>query len=193
MRRSMVYRPLIQENVEAAARLLTFAWPVKAAKRNALSGVDMAKLKFAFQSEYYKTHRRQLRDYVFGYFHLAAGLASSVAPISNAMMEIPVRQKSFANILGITDQRPFPKFSNRTSVCRQRATEQAGNEKKIIFLSDPFSRYIEPETEQAAFDILSNVWIRCSCASDPRRGCFVSLEGIYRRSAPSCGQKYLIY
>ena len=36
------------------------------------SGVDMPKLKFEFMNEYYKTHRRQLRDYLFGYFHIVS-------------------------------------------------------------------------------------------------------------------------
>src|SRR5437773_1386541 len=84
--------------VEATARALDLCLACKGCKAECPSGVDMAKLKFAFQAEYYKTHRRQLRDYVFGYFHIAAGLASSVAPISNAMMEIPVVKKVFTNI-----------------------------------------------------------------------------------------------
>ena len=148
--------------VEAAAKALDLCLACKGCKAECPSGVDMAKLKFAFQAEYYKTHRRQLRDYIFGYFHIAAGFASSVAPISNAMMEIPVVKKVFANILGITDKRPFPKFVNRRSRIGRPVAEGVSrpgrdnpNGKKAIFVPDAFSRYIEPETEQAALDILS--------------------------------------
>jgi Fe-S oxidoreductase len=115
----------------------------------------MAKLKFAFQSEYYKTHRRQLRDYVFGYFHIAAGLASSIAPISNAMLGIPGLRNVIAKILGITPHRPFPIFVRPSSRSPLQGDADAQPRKKIIFLSDAFARYIEPETEQAALDILS--------------------------------------
>ena len=142
------------KRVEAAAAALDLCLACKGCKAECPSGVDMAKLKFAFQSEYYKTHRRHLRDYVFGYFHIAAGIASSAAPISNAMLEIPFLKNLAAKILGITAQRPFPKFSKDRAMLKKESGSHGGKT-RVIFLSDPFARYIEPETEQAAFDILS--------------------------------------
>lgn len=139
--------------VEAVAQALDLCLACQGCKAECPSGVDMAKLKFAFQAKYYKTHRRQLRDYVFGYFHVAAAVASSLAPLSNVMMQIPVVKNTFSRILGITDQRPFPKFSARRAVISMKEPRKAGE--KIIFVSDAFSRYIEPEVEQAAFNILS--------------------------------------
>jgi Fe-S oxidoreductase len=112
----------------------------------------MAKLKYAFQAEYYKTHRRQWRDYVFGYFHVAAKLAAAVAPLSNALMAVPPIKNLMANVLGITPHRPFPKFSTRRA--KLSTTEIRSPGKKVILLSDTFARYIEPDTEQAALDIL---------------------------------------
>jgi FAD/FMN-containing dehydrogenase/Fe-S oxidoreductase len=137
--------------VEAIAAALDLCLACKGCKAECPSGVDMAKLKFAFQSEYYKTHRRQLRDYVFGYFHAAAGLAASVAPVTNALLEVTFIKNLVAKLLGITAERPFPKFSSRRSSLQR---DMPGG-RKVIFLSDPFARYIEPETEQAALDILT--------------------------------------
>ncbi|HKF95600.1 MAG TPA: FAD-linked oxidase C-terminal domain-containing protein, partial [Gammaproteobacteria bacterium] len=155
---SFVYQPEHKQRVEAAAAALDLCLACKGCKAECPSGVDMAKLKFAFQAEYYKTHRRQLRDYVFGYFHIAADLAASMAPILNAMMEIPLIKNLVAKILGITSQRPFPKFKRAAerSHFSRRPAEQPDSQpgQKIIFLSDPFARYIEPETEQAALEIL---------------------------------------
>ncbi len=139
--------------VEATATALDLCLACKGCKAECPSGVDMAKLKFAFEAEYYKTHRRPLRDYAFGYFHVTAALASAVAPLSNAMMEISVVKNLTARILGITTQRPFPKFVNNQN--RSPFKRDAAGGKRVIFLSDPFARYIEPETEQAALDILS--------------------------------------
>ena len=146
-----------QERVEAVARALDLCLACKGCKAECPSGVDMAKLKFAFQAEYYKTHPRQWRDYVFGYFHLVAALAASVAPLSNALLELPALKKLVAQTLGITDQRPFPKFARRKNHLVQYAltghrVEQ--QRKRIVFLSDVFSRYIEPDVEQAALRIL---------------------------------------
>ncbi|HLO29932.1 MAG TPA: FAD-linked oxidase C-terminal domain-containing protein, partial [Anaerolineales bacterium] len=142
--------------VEATAAALDLCLACKGCKAECPSGVDMAKLKFAFQSEYYKTHRRQLRDYVFGYFHLAAGLAASVAPISNTLMAIPVIKNMVARSLGITSRRPFPKFVRRRASAPTPQTGRHEESKhRVIFLSDAFARYIEPETEQAVLDLLS--------------------------------------
>ena len=113
------------------------------------SGVDMPKLKYEFMNEYYKTHRRQLRDYLFGYFHVAAKLLSPVAPLTNAFMKMDWSRKIIARVTGITVKRPFPVFATRRSRFQRDATAA-----KVIFLSDVFSRYLEPEVEQAAFDIL---------------------------------------
>lgn len=139
------------DKVEATAAALDLCLACQGCKAECPSGVDMAKLKFAFQAEYYRTHRRHLRDYVFGYFHVAAGLAASLAPVTNALMEVTFLKNLVTKILGITPNRPFPKFSSH----RSRLLREKQNGRKIIFLSDPFARYIEPETEQAALDILT--------------------------------------
>jgi FAD/FMN-containing dehydrogenase/Fe-S oxidoreductase len=141
-----------EELTEPVAQALDLCLACKGCKAECPSGVDMAKLKFAFEHEYYKTHRRPLRDYVFGYFDVVAALASLFAPLSNAVMQISVFKNYVARILQITPNRPFPRFT------RQRAKFSAslGNTgKRIIYLSDSFARYIEPEVEQAAFDVLS--------------------------------------
>jgi Fe-S oxidoreductase len=147
-----------REQVEATAAALDLCLACKGCRAECPSGVDMAKLKFAFQSEYYKTHPRHLRDYVFGYFHVAAGLAASMGPVTNALMEIALIKNLVAKALGITPHRPFPKFSSRDARFPRGALERQRDTpvgKKVIFLSDPFACYIEPETEQAALDILS--------------------------------------
>jgi FAD/FMN-containing dehydrogenase/Fe-S oxidoreductase len=138
----------------AVAVALDLCLACKGCKGECPSGVDMAKLKFAFQSEYYKTHRRQLRDYAFGYFHITAGLAASIAPVSNALMGIRAIRNLAAKILGITAHRPFPKFSSQRARMLTTETRSHGERKRVIFLPDAFARYIEPETEQVALDIL---------------------------------------
>ena len=115
------------------------------------SGVDMPKLKFEFMNKYYKTHHRQLRDYLFGYFHLVSKWLMPVAPLANAFMQISWSQKLIAYIFGITDKRPFPVFVKRKP---NKQTDLLAD-KKVIFLSDVFSRYLEPEVEQAANNILN--------------------------------------
>ena len=116
------------------------------------SGVDMPKLKYEFMHEYYKTHRRPLHDYLFGYFHVVSKWMQPVAPLANIFMQMKWSSKLIAKVIGITDKRPFPVFS------RIKANPQRhGNTKRktVLFLSDVFSKYLEPQVAQAAFDILN--------------------------------------
>lgn len=154
--RALITHPLKVENQKSEIKnsvfdALDLCLACKGCKAECPSGVDMAKLKFAFLAEYYKTHPRMLRDYVFGYFHVAAGMAASVAPLSNAMMGFPFVRNLVAKTLGITTQRPFPIFRRS----RSRLQHDISSNKSIIFLTDAFARYVEPETELAALEVLS--------------------------------------
>lgn len=117
------------------------------------SGVDMPKLKYEFMNQYYKSHRRPLRDYLFGYFHVVAKWLSPIAPLANLFMGMNWSRKLISRTLGIAEQRPFPRFSSP----RLKTTGMAGHSKSVIFLSDVFSHYIEPEVEEAAIFILNKL------------------------------------
>jgi Fe-S oxidoreductase len=130
----------------------------------------MAKIKFAFMDEYYKTHRRPLRDYIFGYFHIVSTLLAPIAPLANAIMSFDPTRKLIAKITGITTERPFPKYSTRrahvgqiANLPKNQIAHTANGQitnlsyKKILFLSDAFTRHIEPQVEQAAFDVLTRL------------------------------------
>lgn len=146
--------PIVPDNerTKSVAEALDLCLACKGCRAECPSGVDMAKLKFAFQAEYYKTRRRQWRDYLFGYFHVTARLAAAAAPLTNALMEIPLIKNLVAKTLGITPHRPFPKFSRQQARLNLLRTPTT---RKVIVLSDAFARYIEPETEQAALAILT--------------------------------------
>jgi len=122
----------------------------KGCKAECPSGVDMAKLKFEFQYQYYKSHRRPLRDYVFGYFHVAAKWFSAFSPLTNFATSNPVTKSIAARIVRVAPERPFPKFTWKRAVAAQNSGRL-----KVIFLSDPYARYVEPQVEQCAFDILN--------------------------------------
>jgi Fe-S oxidoreductase len=116
------------------------------------SGVDMPRLKYEFMHEYFKTHRRPLRDYLFGYFHLISKWLAPIAPLANAFMQADWSRKLISRAMGITEQRPFPKYAEKQV---NKYTEKLVNKKgTVLFLSDIFARYLEPEVEDAALKIL---------------------------------------
>ena len=137
--------------MDAAYRALDLCLACKGCKAECPSGVDMAKLKFEFMHEYYKTHRRPLRDYLFGYFHVTARVLAAFAPLVNALTALAPIKNLAAKILGLASARPFPKFTLERAKA-SRADDPRG---EVIFLGDPFTRYVEPQAEQAALDVLA--------------------------------------
>ncbi len=135
---------------EAVFRALDLCLACKGCKAECPSGVDMAKLKFAFLAEYFKTHPRPLRDYLFGYFHVTARILSAIAPIANLSTALPGVTRLAAGLAHITHHRPFPKFVRRPA----RITPAPGCP-RVILLADPFTRYVETRVEQSAFNVLS--------------------------------------
>jgi len=139
---------------QATAEALDLCLACKGCKAECPSGVDMAKLKFAFEAEYYRTHRRPLSDYLFGYFHLVGQALAPVAPLANFVTGTSALRRLIARSSGIAPERPFPKFSaHRARAHRSRE----GSRERILYLSDSFTRYIDPEVEQAALDVLDTL------------------------------------
>jgi Fe-S oxidoreductase len=114
------------------------------------SGVDMPRLKYEFLNEYYKHHVRPLRDYIFGYFHLIARWVQPIAPWVNWLAGNSWVRKSIARSLSLSSERPFPEFSHG----RATAPQMDNGGKLVLLLVDVFSRYVEPQVEQAALDLL---------------------------------------
>lgn len=156
--RALISLPIAQnanckpEIEEAAFSALDLCLACKGCTSECPSGVDMPKLKYEFMNQYYKTHRRPLKDYLFGYFHVAAKVLNPFASAVNVFMKMNWSKKIIAQTLGITEQRPFPLFKHRSRFKRDHV-----HNKNLIFLSDVFSHYIEPEVEDAAVEILNRL------------------------------------
>ncbi len=145
-----------EQLTQAAYNALDLCLACKGCTSECPSGVDMPRLKYEFMNEYYKSHRRPLHDYLFGYFHVISKWLSPIAPLANIFMKMDWSRKLTAKVMGITDKRPFPVFAKRRSRF-QRDLPQTNNKKTVLFLSDVFSKYLEPQVAQAAFDILDAI------------------------------------
>ena len=135
---------------QAAYSALDLCLACKGCTSECPTGVDMPKLKYEFMNQYYKSHRRPLRDYLFGYFHVVAKLLEPVSPAANWVMGMGWSRTLIARVLGIAEQRPFPIFKRNS-----RSVRSVHYTRRVIFLSDVFSHYIEPEVEDAAVAILN--------------------------------------
>jgi hypothetical protein len=92
----------------------------------------MAKLKYEFENEYYKTHRRPLRDYAFGYFHITAKLASAIVPLSNAVMRCRCSRISQQNF-GSHNESPFPNLQSSKSLPQSPRDDKPQDTEENLF------------------------------------------------------------
>lgn len=134
----------------------------KGCKSECPSGVDMAKLKYEFMHRYYTTHRRKLRDFLFGYIGVVAPLGAVFAPFVNWMMSWPLLRRWMETSFGLSCQRPFPRFSSRLSSTASHTQHfsSTGDPVAALFLRDTFNHYFYPEVEAAAMKVLSAAGVK---------------------------------
>ena len=133
----------------------------KGCKVECPSGVDMAKLKYEFQSHYFESHKRPPSDYLFGYIEIFAKLGSPFGGVLNWITGKMVFRRLAAKLFGITEKRALPKFGyagfNQKNNLAGKAKLEEGNRiinDVCLFLPDAFSHYFEPDVEAAAFQVL---------------------------------------
>ncbi len=139
---------------EAARSALDTCLACKGCKSECPSAVDMAKLKYAFQERYYRTHPRPPRDYLFAWFGRLAPWGALLAPLVNPLMgSAPARW--MLRRLGIAPDRALPRFA-----ASRYAPPSSGSRPDVLYLPDAFTRYTEPWVERAALETLHRAGLR---------------------------------
>ncbi len=137
------------------AKSLGLCLACKGCKSECPSGVDMAKIKYEFFNRYYRSHRRKGRDYLFGYIGILARLGAPLGGFVNLVLENRTAERWMKKVFGIAPERALPRFGRRKSLREfsQRETHSLVRE-TVLYLPDAFTRYFEPEIEQAALTLL---------------------------------------
>ncbi|MCS7059543.1 MAG: FAD-linked oxidase C-terminal domain-containing protein [Anaerolineae bacterium] len=162
--------PLIStEDVKSA---LSLCLSCKACRSECPSSVDMAKLKSDFLAHYYAEHGRPLRAWLFGHFADLSALAAPFAPLVNRLFALGLTKWMMKRI-GVTDQRPFPRFSSQTFRAwwrRHRPTHPSPHStpKTVALFVDTFANYNHPHVAHQAVELLEAAGYRvivpdCKC------------------------------
>jgi FAD/FMN-containing dehydrogenase/Fe-S oxidoreductase len=127
----------------------------KGCKSECPTGVDVAKLKYEFLSNYYSEHKRRLRDYLFGYIGTVARFAHLIAPLANSILSNSLFIKMSAGV-GLTPYRSFPNMSWRSlrSIAREYLAGGIPSADSVLFLSDAFTNYFHPQVGLSAIQVL---------------------------------------
>ena len=143
----------------AVAQALDFCLACKGCKSECPSGVDMAKLRYEFFNHYYKSHPRKLRDYLFGYIAIFAKIGAPFGKLANWILGNQFISGWAKKTLKIAPERALPKFQKLITDHRPLITDHRPL-KTILYLPDAFTRYFEPEIEQAALTVLRTAGIQ---------------------------------
>ncbi len=128
----------------------------KGCKGECPNKVDVGKMKAELQYQYYKQHRRPLRDRIFanaallGRFH-----AGWHAPLANALLEARPLRFLLDRMMGIDARRPLPRYaSRRFSTWFRKRNGSVAHGRKVVLFNDIYSEYHEPELGRAAVRVL---------------------------------------
>ncbi|HWC81812.1 MAG TPA: FAD-linked oxidase C-terminal domain-containing protein [Pseudonocardiaceae bacterium] len=150
---------------ERLHEILDLCLMCKACRSECPLGVDMAALKSETLAHRHDLHGIPLRSRVFGAIRALNRLGSATAPLSNLPGRIPLLRLLLHRFLGITTQRPLPRFARDDLVSWfQRRSQPAGDRGGVVFLADSFATYTEPEIGQAAIELLERAGSRVRLA-----------------------------
>jgi FAD/FMN-containing dehydrogenase/Fe-S oxidoreductase len=148
--------------VKAVKEALDLCLACKGCKSECPSGVDIARLKYEFFNFYYSKlrHRREIRDYLFGYIGNLAAVGHLFAPLVNRVFSTKIFQKSGEQFLGLTSHRPFPTLARRSMQSSWRKLNFKFSKdslplENVLFLSDSFTEFFQPQIGLTALKVLS--------------------------------------
>jgi FAD/FMN-containing dehydrogenase/Fe-S oxidoreductase len=141
----------------------------KACKSECESGVDMAKLKYEFLSNYYRSHPVPRRTRLFAHINRFSRLGSRLAPASNWGASSPVGKFLASRLLGLHPQRKLPAFARQTLPkwfsSRQAPDPSRTTRGTVALFNDTFMNYNYPEIGQAAVAVLEAAGYRVVLAN----------------------------
>lgn len=136
---------------QAAHAALDLCLECKGCKAECPSGVDMARLKYDFLHNYYRSHRRPLRDYMFGYIGSLGRLAQPVAPLVNATLRSTWGKRLAEKTVGLSGKRSLPAFAWST---RRPRAGYLPAQADVLLLNDPFTELFYPGLADDALAVL---------------------------------------
>jgi Fe-S oxidoreductase len=133
----------------------------RACKAECPVGVDVARFKSEFLSDYWQRHGTSLHARALGNARTAAVWGSRLAPLSNLVINSGLGRRLNERVLGIDTRRRLPPFARKTltHLARSRVPSTALKPGKavhdVLLFNDTFTNHYDPEIGLAAIDVLS--------------------------------------
>jgi FAD/FMN-containing dehydrogenase/Fe-S oxidoreductase len=136
----------------------------RACKAECPVGVDVARFKSEFLSDYWQRHGTPLHARALGRARTAAEWGSRLAPVSNWIVTSGLGRRFNERVLGIDRRRALPRFRRHTLARLARDRRQP--EADALLFNDTFTNHYDPEIGLAALDVLAAAGLRPALASN---------------------------
>ena len=149
--------PSVESGWQSAdvADALDLCLSCKACSSDCPTGVDMASLKSEFLSHHYRRRLRPLSHYSLGWMPAWLPIATSVAPLMNRLLEVPIARRLAARAGGLDARRSMPRFTTRRDRRAALSTLSNPADSDVVLIVDTFTKAFRPHVATAAAQVLS--------------------------------------
>lgn len=149
--------PVDQLTSKRTFEVLDLCLECKSCKAECPSNVDMAKIKYEFLHQYYKTNKVPRRSKMVADIHKTNARMAPIAPIANAITQSAPMRWALDKLVGFSSDRPAPPVVRNTFqrwFDKRKAPTGTFPRGKIVLFHDTFMNFNYPSIGVAATDLL---------------------------------------
>jgi FAD/FMN-containing dehydrogenase/Fe-S oxidoreductase len=149
--------PVDQLTSKRTFEVLDLCLECKSCKAECPSNVDMAKIKYEFLHQYYKTNKVPRRSRMVADIHKTNARMAPIAPIANAITQSAPMRWALDKLVGFSSDRPAPPVVRNTFqrwFDKRKAPTGTFPRGQIVLFHDTFMNFNYPSIGVAATDLL---------------------------------------
>ncbi len=152
--------PIDDLTSKATFDVLDLCLECKSCKAECPSNVDMAKIKYEFLHQYYKTHKVPRRSKMVADIHKTNARMAPIAPVANAITRSAPMRWALDKLVGFSSDRPAPPVVRKTFQKwfeGRKALAGTYPRGQIVLFHDTFMNFNYPSIGIAATDLLESL------------------------------------